>query len=238
MSTPPAETLVEVSDLRLHPEAPPIDFRLGKGQALAVLGGNGTGKSRLLASLVGQTEFDGLIRIDGQEMDDPVARRIGLSRMGILFQESGLLRDLDVASNIGLPAKIRGWPRGDQAREETDVLLGLVGCEDARSAYASELSGGEARRIALARCLAGGSDILLLDEPVAGLSSTHRRTVVELLQTLRNEGVISTLIVFTDDRPVAAELAEMEITLGRKGSVFGIPSPVRFRETSLQSPTP
>lgn len=232
MSGSSGETLIEVSELTLHPDAPALDFKLQTGEALAIRGGNGSGKSRLLASVVGQADFEGRIQVGGHDMDDPAARRLGLKRLGILFQESGLLRDLDVENNIGLPAKIRGRPRGDEAHEETEVLLGLAGCTDARAAYASELSAGESRRIALARCLAGGSDILLLDEPVAGLSSMHRDAVLELLHTLRSEGVISGLIVFTDDHVVASQLAEKEIVLSRRGPIFGIPSPVRFYETS------
>ncbi len=231
MSVAVTGSMVTVSGLRLHPEAPLLDFSLGEGEAISILGANGSGKSRLLAALIGQADCGGSVTIRGYDSSDPATRRRALSGVGILFQESGLLRDLDVESNISLPAKVRGWPTGEDARKETEILLSISGCTYARHSFASEISAGESRRIALSRSLAGGSDILLLDEPVAGLSTRHRETVLELLATLRQHGVISALIVFTDDSLVASRLSEASITLTREGTVFGIPGPLkRFTE--------
>lgn len=223
MSAGENESIIAVSGLHLHPDAPPLDFSLHHGEALTFLGGNGTGKSRLLAALIGQADCGGLVTINGHDVNGPSSRKHALSNVGILFQEAGLLRDLDVKSNISLPAKVRGWPTGDDATKETELLLALSGCGYARDSFASEISGGESKRIALARCLAGGSEVLFLDEPVAGLSTRHREAVLELLSTLRNEGVISALVVFTDDRIVASRLSDAHITLAREDTVFGIP---------------
>lgn len=223
MSAGENETILAVSGLQLHPDAPPLGFSLKRGEALTIIGGNGTGKSRLLAALIGQADCGGLVTINGYDVNNPSSRKHALAKVGILFQESGLLRDLDVESNISLPAKVRGWPTGDDAAKETEILLALSGCGYARHSFASEISGGESKRIALARCLAGGSEVLFLDEPVASLSTEHREGVLELLSTLRTEGVISVLVLFTDDKVVASRLSDASISLARDGTVFGIP---------------
>jgi ABC-type transporter Mla maintaining outer membrane lipid asymmetry ATPase subunit MlaF len=217
------ETLVEVSEIRLHPDAPAISFRLQRGESLSFLGGNGCGKSRLLAALIGQTDSGGRVAIGGKDINHPHERKAARSRIGILFQENGLLRDLNVFDNIGLPARVRGRPKGEDATRVTEILLGLSRCGHLRSAYPSEISGGDARRVALVRCLAGESDILILDEPVIGLSSGHRKAMTELLVSLKNEGVIAALIVLTNDPDVAAQLTDRHIPLRRKGECYGIP---------------
>tara|TARA_R110002096_G_scaffold78416_3_gene184696 strand:+ start:437 stop:1150 length:714 start_codon:yes stop_codon:yes gene_type:complete len=235
MSVEKKEIILEVSGLNLHPDAPALDFSLKRGEALTFIGGNGTGKSRLLAALIGQADCGGFVAINGHDVNSPSERMHALAKVGILFQESGLLRDLDVESNISLPARVRGWPTGDDAVKEAELLLGLSGCDYARYSFASEISSGESKRIALARCLSGGSEVLLLDEPVAGLSSEHREAVLDLLSTLRTEGVISGLVIFTDDKIVASRLSDTFIPLRREGTVFGIPG----RLTQLpRDPTP
>ncbi len=237
MSSVENETILSVSGLNLHPDAPPLEFCLRRGEAITFFGGNGTGKSRLLAALIGQADCGGHVTINGYDANAPTSRKRALAKVGILFQEAGLLRDLDVESNISLPAKVRGWPTGEDAAKETEILLALSGCEYARHSFASEISGGESKRIALARCLAGGSEILFLDEPVAGLSSGRREAVLELLSTLRTEGVVSALVVFTDDKVVASRLSETSISLSREGTVFGIPG-TRTELPKDPSPSP
>jgi len=233
-----SETLVEVSGVHLHPDAPEISFRLRRGESISFLGGNGSGKSMLLTSLIGQTHSGGSVRIGGKDINNPLERKAARARLGILFQENGLLRDLNVFENIGLPARIRGHPKGEDATRVTETLLGLSRCEHIRLAYPSEISGGDARRIALVRCLAGDSDILILDEPVIGLSSTHLKAMVELLVSLKNEGVIAALIVLTNDPDLACQLTDAHIPLRRKDACFGMPGPLTSHRSQPDSTTP
>jgi ABC-type lipoprotein export system ATPase subunit len=224
MNAPPHIMPLTLHEVRLHPEAPPITLTVGSGECFAVLGGNGSGKSRLLAAILGQFDSGGEINIFGIPVHRKSTRRRALANVGSLFQESGLLRDLTVQENIALPGRVRG--EFDTAANETDVttLLELLDCQHIAANYPSELSAGEARRVALARAIAGDSRILLADEPVAGLSGSSRADVVALLRALLAEGVLDAIVLFTEDRQVASALASRTLTLERRRNIFGLHS--------------
>lgn len=228
MTTPP----LTLSGLRLHPDAPPLNITVDSGECLAVLGGNGSGKSRLLAAILGQFDSDGEINIFGVPVHHKASRRRALANVGSLFQENGLLRDLTVRENIALPGRVRGQLA--EAANDTDVatLLDLLDCSHLADVYPSELSAGEARRAALARAIAGDSRLLLADEPVAGLSAKGRDEVVALLQVLLAEGVIEAVLIFTEDRQLAAQLTSRALMLERRRDVFGYHSETQLSPAS------
>ncbi len=207
--------------VQLHPASAPIDLTVDPGTSLAILGGNGTGKSRLLAALLGQFDSDGTIDIFGVPVHRSATRRRALAEVGVLFQENGLIRDLTVRENVTLPGLVRGRLRNAENQADADTLLALLGATHLADTYPSELSAGEARRVALARAIAGDSRLLLVDEPTAGLSEDARDYVIALLRVLLSEGVIEALIVFTEDHHLAHALASRTLILTRQKETFG-----------------
>ncbi len=226
--TPPA---LSVRGVSLHPAAPPIDLALSTGECLAVIGGNGSGKSRLLAAILGQFDSDGTIEIFGVPVHRSSSRRRALTEVGVLFQENGLLRDLSVRENVALPGLVRS--RLPTVANDSDVsaLLALLDCTHLADTFPSELSAGEARRVALARAISGNSRLLLVDEPTVGLSEDGREQITALLAALLSEQVIEGLLVFTEDHRLASALAHRALVLSRQRDTFG-----HSQEESLANP--
>jgi len=212
---------MEATGIALHPDAPELALSLNKGEALAILGGNGTGKSRLLAALLGQFDSGGDVFIYGVAVHRRTQRRKALAPVGVLFQENGLLRDLSVWENVALPYRVRGRFREQVFADDVDALLNLFGCDHLAESYPSELSSGEARRVALARAVSGDSRLLLVDEPLAGLSEDGREDVIELLQVALRERLIDAMLVFTEDHRLAEAITNSAIELSRRNNIFG-----------------
>lgn len=179
------------------------------GEVLAVVGPSGVGKSTLLRIVAGIERPDaGRIFLDGADVTDvPVHRR----SIGLVFQDDQLFPHLNVAENIGFGPKMKGHARGDIAARVTELLalVDLVGFEQRR---VDSLSGGEAKRVALARAMAPRPQLLLLDEPLAGLDrALHDRLVLDLRQILTTTR--TTALVVTHDLDEAAHLADRIIHL-------------------------
>lgn len=228
----PEEMPLRAEGVRLHAGAPPLDLELPRGEALAVVGGNGTGKSRLLAGLLGQFHSSGRIDIYGIPVHRAARRRKALEPVGVLFQENGLLRDLTVWENIALPYRVRGQFREHLFHDDVEALLGLFGCEHLAENFPSELSSGEARRVALARSFSGNSSLIFADEPLLGLSEDGRHDVIELLQVALRESLIDGLVVFTEDQRLARQLTGEAIELYRDQNVFGFHHRVVYESES------
>jgi len=219
-------------NLAVHDESPPLGFQLEVGASLAIVGANGTGKSRLLAALLGQFDSGGDVFIYGAAVHRRSQRRRALAPVGVLFQENGLLRDLTVRENVALPYRVRGEFREQVFADDVDALLKLFGCEHLAENFPSELSSGEARRVALARSVSGDSRLLLVDEPLAGLSEDGREDVVELLQVALRERLIDALLVFTEDARLARQLTDSAIELYRRNNIFGYHRAIVYEPTS------
>jgi molybdate transport system permease protein len=178
------------------------------GEVVAVVGPNGAGKSTLLRALVGLQPAGGSIELAGREVIDlpPQARRIGwVPQDRLLFDR---MTALDNAA-FGLVA--RGMRRRD-ARAAAQEWLDRLGVGDVAPRRPGALSGGQAARVALARALAPGPQLLLLDEPLAALDATTRDDVRRLLRTTLTAGAAPTLVVTHDVVDVIA-LADRVIVL-------------------------
>ena len=155
-----------------------------RGQMVSIVGPSGSGKSTLL-NLIGalDTPSSGDIRIDGEslaQLDDDGRTRIRRDKIGFIFQFFNLLPTLTCLENVGLPLHLRGWPRKkvvDRARE----LLGLVHLSDRLDHLPDQLSGGQRRRVAIARAMAAKPGIILYDEATTGLDPITAITVVLIL---------------------------------------------------------
>jgi ABC-2 type transport system ATP-binding protein len=161
-----------------------LSFELLPGEIFALLGPNGAGKTttlRMLAGLIAPT--GGIVRIDGEPVSRSTAPRLR-SRIGFLTEAPGLWDRLTVRQNLLVYARLHGMPRPSRA---VDEALDVFGMRDRGRDAAAHLSKGLKQRVALARTLLHKPDIVLLDEPTAGLDPESARDVRELVLRLRGE---------------------------------------------------
>jgi len=203
-----------------------VDMRFPRGQVTAVLGPSGTGKTTLLRLIGGQVRpASGRVTVDGTEVSR--ARRKALyalrRRMGVLFQNGALFTDLTVGDNVAFP--LRAHSRLDEALIRRIVLFKLeaVGLRAARDKYPAELSGGMARRAALARAMALDPEIMLYDEPFAGQDPVSMGVLLRLIRRL-NDALGLTSIVVTHDVSEALSIADQVIVIAG-GRVIGRGTP-------------
>jgi molybdopterin-binding protein len=206
VSAPPVLALRDVRVQYGHAWAlavPALDVRAG--EVLAVIGPNGSGKSTLLRVLgLLQAPDRGAVRFRGQ----PVTVADGLAvrrRMAAVFQQP-LLADATVAENVALGLRFRGVSRTERAAR-AQRWLERFGIVHLAAHPARTISGGEAQRVALARALAVGPDVLLLDEPFAGLDQPTRASLVAALDAIVRAEQVATVLV-THDRGEAQALAD------------------------------
>lgn len=186
-----------------------VSLAMASGEIAAVLGPSGSGKSTLLRVIAGIVRpRSGSVRIDGRDVTDvPTHQR----RVGMVFQDNQLFPHRSVADNVAFGLKMTGVERAERRRRADDWLerVGLAGFGD-RSV--DGLSGGEAKRVALARTLAAVPAVVLLDEPLTGLDrELHDRLTVDLTHILRSAG--TTAVLVTHDRDEAAVVADRTVEL-------------------------
>jgi phospholipid/cholesterol/gamma-HCH transport system ATP-binding protein len=192
-----------------------LDIEIRRGAVTAIMGPSGTGKTTLLKLITGQVCADrGQVVVDGLDMARLNRREIFAlrRRMGMLFQNGALLTDLDVFENVAFP--LREHARLPERLIRTIVLTKLhaVGLRGAANLYPQQLSGGMARRVALARAIAMDPDILIYDEPFAGLDPISMGVVLRLIRSL-NDALGITSIVVTHDVREISQIADASFIL-------------------------
>ncbi len=198
-----------------------ISLTVKRGETLAVLGRSGTGKSVLLRIIIGLEKPDsGLVRIHGQDIAGMGLDQIGEIRkkMGFLFQHAALYDSLTVEQNVAFPLRHH---KKDMSRSEQDdrvrALLAEVGMEGGLGKMPSDISGGMQKRVGLARALALEPDILLLDEPTAGLDPISAAEIDDLVLKLQAEHHMASIVV-THDLHSAKTIAD-RLALLNEGDV-------------------
>lgn len=177
-----------------------VSFEIGKGETLGLVGESGSGKSTIARALMGLVHpQEGSILFDGQELTElaGAARKPYRRRMAMMFQDpvGSLSPRLTVRSLLMEPFQIHGITDRDPAAE-ADRLLRLVGLpEHFARRYPHQLSGGQARRVGVARALALEPDLIIADEPTAGLDVSVQGEVLNLLSRLQQELGIAILII-------------------------------------------
>ncbi len=192
---------------------------VGDAEVVALLGPSGSGKSTLLRVIAGLVvPASGAVRLDGRDITRLPTHRRGI---GMVFQDEQLFPHRDVAANIGFGLKMQGVPVPDR-EQRVEAMLELVGLRGFGRRHVTDLSGGEAKRVALARSLAPAPRALLLDEPLTGLDrELHDRLAGELGRILR-QAATTTLLV-THDQDEATTLADRVVTMNElRGPGFSI----------------
>jgi len=198
-----------------------IDLDVPRGSITAVLGPSGSGKSTLLAALTGELEqAAGTVEVLGTQVPRRQRDLLELRKgIGVLLQGNGLLTDLTVAENIALP--LRTHTALPKRVIERLVLMKLhaVGLRTAGDLYPRELSGGMARRVALARALALDPPLMIYDEPLTGLDPIASGVIMSLISRL-NDSLGMTSIIVTHHVHETLPVADRAIVIANGRIVF------------------
>lgn len=178
-----------------------INMSFARGKVIAIMGGSGSGKTTLLRLIGGQLKpVHGEVRVDGDVVHEQ--DRDGIYRlrrkMGMLFQMGALFTDLSVFENVAFPIREHTNLPESMIRDLVMMKLNAVGLRGAHKLKATELSGGMARRVALARAVALDPAIIMYDEPFAGLDPISMGVICNLIRSL-NDALGATSIVVTHD---------------------------------------
>jgi phospholipid/cholesterol/gamma-HCH transport system ATP-binding protein len=197
-----------------------IEFQVAQGETLAVLGRSGTGKSVLLRLMIGlQLPDSGRVKIHGEEIGklNPDQLSEVRKKMGFLFQQGALYDSLTVEENVAFPLNRHSKMSDAERKGKVKELLSNVGMDKDWNKMPSELSGGMQKRVGLARALALDPDIILFDEPTAGLDPITADEIGGLILDLKKQRKM-TAVVVTHDIHGARKFADRLILL-RDGEI-------------------
>lgn len=210
-----------------------LDLAIERGSVTAIMGPSGTGKTTLLKLIGGQLHPDrGRIHVDGEEVPALSQRQLYQlrKRIGMLFQTGALLTDLNVFDNVAYPLREHTHLPEPLIRDLVLMKLEAVGLRGARHLWPAQLSGGMARRVALARAIALDPMMILYDEPFTGQDPISMGVLVKLIRTL-NETLGLTSVVVSHDVHEVMQIADY-IYLLDKGRIFseGTPDELRAKQ--------
>jgi len=211
---------IELRDVHVRGRVRAIDLAIASGERVALLGPSGAGKSTVLRAINGLvTPSQGTVLVDDRPLaeHDLVALR---RRMGWVIQDGALFPHLDVAGNVAFVPSLLGWP-APRTAARVDEALTLVGLtpEKFRARMPRSLSGGERQRVGVARAIAGGPELVLLDEPFAALDPLLRG---ELRQDLARV-ITRTMVLVTHDVVEALTMATRIVLLQDGAIVLDVP---------------
>jgi phospholipid/cholesterol/gamma-HCH transport system ATP-binding protein len=175
-----------------------VSFHVPRGSMKILLGASGAGKSVVLRLILGLLRPDsGTIRVDGQHIDHLKERELMRIRAGIgmMFQENALFDSLTVLENVGYRLYEETDMPKPQVRRRVEEVLGFMGLEDYIDRMPAELSGGQRRRVAIARAMAAKPHLLLFDDPTAGLDPITAATIDDEIVKLRDLERVSSIVV-------------------------------------------
>jgi len=231
--------LVEISDLHFSWQdrvvLDGISLSIPRGKVTVIMGPSGTGKTTLLQLIGGRLRpASGIVLVDGHSVPD-VSRSALFElrkRMGMLFQNGALLTDLSVFENVAFPLREHSELPGPVIRQLVLMKLHLVGLRGARDMMPAQLSGGMARRVALARAIVMDPMMVMYDEPFTGLDPISRGVILKLIRSLNDNLGITSLVV-THDVNEALSIAD-NIFLLSNGHVVASGSPDELMASSSE----
>lgn len=190
-----------------------LSLTIKDGEFICIVGQSGAGKTTLLHALIGALQPDsGRISIFGKEITKMNRREIQDYRrsVGIIFQDYKLLPQKTVYENVAFALEVAGYDKQFIASRTIDALK-IVGMEEHRNSFPSQLSGGEAQRTAIARALVHAPEILFADEPTGNLDPENTMALAKLFKRINDSG--TTIILSTHDKEVVDFLQKRVITL-------------------------
>jgi len=229
-----SEAAVELCDLtkRLGTRAvlDGVNLAILKGETLSVIGGSGAGKSVLLKHIVGLMKPDrGVVKVHGVDVSsgDRQALEDARRKIGFCFQGSALLNSLSVFENVALPLREQETLAEEEIRRRVEEKLALVGLSDAGQKLPSEISGGMKKRVGLARAIIRNPQIILYDEPTAGLDPVMGTAINDLILDMQKKLTVSSVLV-THDMSSAFRVSN-RIAMLVKGRIVKLGTPAEFK---------
>ena len=195
-----------------------VDITFKKGSFWAIMGPSGSGKSTMM-NILGCLDrlTSGSYYLDGKDvsqLDDDSLSDFRLRYLGFIFQSFNLIPELDVFDNVDVPLRYRGFNAAER-KKRIDRVVDMVGLGSRQKHLPSQLSGGQQQRVAIARALAGDPRFLLADEPTGNLDSEMAESVMQLLESINNDG---TTIIMVTHEPNLADRAKRNISV-RDGQI-------------------
>ena len=235
---PPADLLVEIDHVVFGYDASrtilnDVSLAFGRGKVTAILGGSGCGKTTLLRLIGGvHAANQGTIRVDGKVVDAHDSEQLFAlrRRLGMLFQFGALFTDLSVYENVAFPLREHTDLDETMIRDIVLMKLNAVGLRGAAPLDISEISGGMARRVALARAIALDPELIMYDEPFAGLDPISMAIAANLIRTL-NDTTGATAILVSHDVAQCFKICDYAYLMSSRGKVVAEGTPKQLAES-------
>jgi phospholipid/cholesterol/gamma-HCH transport system ATP-binding protein len=207
-----------------------VNLNFARGKVTAILGGSGCGKTTLLRIIGGvHAPTSGQVRFDGAPID--IANRTELykfrRRLGMLFQFGALFTDLSVFDNVAFPLREHTDLSEDLIRDIVLMKLNAVGLRGAAPLRISEVSGGMARRVALARAMVLDPELIMYDEPFAGLDLVSMGVAARLIRTL-NDITGATSLLVSHDVPQCMAISDYVVLFANQGRIVAQGTPAEL----------
>ncbi|MBG9981063.1 amino acid ABC transporter ATP-binding protein [Facklamia sp. DSM 111018] len=220
--------MIEVKGLKKsfgkHQVLKSIDMSVNKGEVVCIIGPSGSGKSTLLRCLNRLEKINGgTVVIDGVDITSPdIDINKAREHIGMVFQHFNLFPHLTIRQNITMaPVELNKMTQ-EEADQEAERLLEIVGMSEKADVYPASLSGGQKQRVAIARALAMKPNVMLFDEPTSALDPEMVGDVLAVMQDLANDGM--TMVVVTHEMGFAREVSDRVIFM-EEGYVIEDASP-------------
>ena len=213
-----------------------LDIEVTQGRITAVMGPSGTGKTTLLRLITGQILPDqGQVLVWGQDLTTLKRAEIFAlrKRMGMLFQNGALLTDLSVFENVAFPVREHTDFKEEQIRERVLEKLHAVGLRGAANLMPAELSGGMARRVALARAIVMDPELLIYDEPFVGLDPISLGMILRLIQQINEEQGITSIVVSHDVKELETIAHESYLLSEGRVAAAGTPAELKASDSPV-----
>jgi len=208
-----------------------LNLDVFRGRTLAIMGPSGTGKSVILRHLIGLMRPDsGLVEVEGHDMSTISRKDLAAlrRRMGFLFQEAALINWLSVGDNVALPLRETTDLREAEIKDRVREKLELVEVQEAWDKMPSQISGGMKKRVGLARALITDPEIVLYDEPNAGLDPEIAASINEMIREI-SERLSTTAVVVEHRIPCVKTVADDVVFLDRGRVLLRLPPQEFFR---------
>jgi phospholipid/cholesterol/gamma-HCH transport system ATP-binding protein len=207
-----------------------VNLAIRKGETMSVIGGSGAGKSVTLKHIVGLMKPDrGCVKVNGVDISSSRNGELEEARrkIGFCFQGSALLNSLSVYENVALPLREHETLDEGEIRRRVEEKLALVGLADAGKKLPAEISGGMKKRVGLARAIIRNPEIILYDEPTAGLDPVMGTAINDLILDMQKKLAVTSVLV-THDMSSAFRVSN-RIAMLVKGRIVKLGTPQEFR---------